>query len=423
MAFLRQIYYDLACVPVLLMDASSKERLQLDEAVKLELLILLNKGAEKRGLANVLIDGLTVKCSRLAEMVSGKKEVVTECTSHWVILNNGFILPPVPSLPLRPGTEVLLKNLGNGSIQLEVTRQLASTVLTLPELCSLHYTIFPLNPKEVAEVETYPETVGNQRIRIEHLKQLKRFKPEFALQVNLLKEEFSSWRKSRGDGNCYYRAVAYSYLEHLCRFGVSSQSLREFYMRIYLQIGEFSLSSWGDQFDKYFICVLIRLKELMTVKELTGASVEHLEYIYLQDHDFDASMIKLLKLSVFNYLQANKGEFSEFLARPLEEMQAEVLADGLESEGVVFQVMANVLDAAIVHVLLPENMSTVCKQEFLPKNAGRKPVLTLLLRPGHYDILYPLEADLLDRYNFSTYSYTSFDPDLHILTQLYKNVA
>jgi len=194
-------------------------------------------------------------------------------------------------------------------------------------------------------------------------------------------------------------------------------------MRIYLQIGEFSLKNWGDQFDKYFICVLIRLKELMTVKELKGASVEHLEYIYLQDHDFDASMIRLLKLCVFNYLQTHQGDYSGFLARPLEEMQAEVLADGLESEGVVFQVMANVLDAAIIHVLLPDSMSTVCKQEFLPRSAGRKPVLNLLLRPGHYDILYPLQADLLDKYNFHTYKYTSFDPDLCAMTQLYRNVA
>lgn len=423
MASLWRLYYDLACVPVMLMDVSSGARVELKEAVKLELLVMLNKGAEKRGFANVITDGLTVKCSRLAEVVSGKKAIAVDSTPEWVILSNGLILPPVPSLSLPPGTEVLITKLDSSSIQLEVLRQVYSHSLSLAELKDLHYAYFPLDPKEVVDVENYPETVGNQRIRIEHLKLLKRFKPEFAQQVEILKEEFSSWRKSRGDGNCYYRAVAYSYLEHLCRFGVSTQSLREFYMRIYLQIGDFSLSSWGDQFDKYFICVLIRLKELMTVKEMTGTAVEHLEYIYLADNFFDAGMIRLLKLGVYNYLQTHREEFSDFLTKPMEEMQAEVLADGLESEGVVFKVMANVLDAAIMHVMLHDSTMGICKQEFLPNSAGRKPVLTLLLRPGHYDMLYPLQADLVDRYNFQAHNYSGFDGDIGALNQLYREVA
>lgn len=30
-----------------------------------------------------------------------------------------------------------------------------------------------------------------------------------------LKQQFSHWRKIRGDGNCFYRAFAFAYLEHL----------------------------------------------------------------------------------------------------------------------------------------------------------------------------------------------------------------
>ena len=36
-------------------------------------------------------------------------------------------------------------------------------------------------------------------------------------RVDELSMNYDSWRKIRGDGNCYYRAVAYSYLENLIR--------------------------------------------------------------------------------------------------------------------------------------------------------------------------------------------------------------
>jgi hypothetical protein len=35
--------------------------------------------------------------------------------------------------------------------------------------------------------------------------------------VNRLDNDFDYFRRVKGDGNCYYRAVGYAYLEHLAR--------------------------------------------------------------------------------------------------------------------------------------------------------------------------------------------------------------
>ena len=49
-------------------------------------------------------------------------------------------------------------------------------------------------------------------------------------QIDDIKSKgIASWRSSRGDGNCYYRAVANAYLEYCIRTGI----LTEFYLKIH----------------------------------------------------------------------------------------------------------------------------------------------------------------------------------------------
>ena len=416
------LYYNLSCIPSILIEVKSGQSFPLPEPLKFDLFLSLNQSLVKEGYANVLTDFTTVRSTKHEELIDGKRTAVVQGGRGWLTLAGGLIVAvadPQPSV----GSLVLIQNRGDGQPTLEVLRSPKMTTLPLPDLQALHELYFPLPPNPTIDIDVYPETVGSQRLRIDYLKLLKPHKPSFHLQVDSLKANYSSWRKSRGDGNCYYRAVGFSYLEHLCRAGVSLRALKEFYLQLYLQTGYFALKRFEDGFDKYFICVLIRLRELAEVKEVMGSAVEHLEYIYLQDRDFDLSMISILKLGASNYLQDNQPAFQHFTTRPITQLITEILAEGLESEGIVFKVMANLLDLVIVHVMLTDTGDRVYTEEFVPENRGEKPVVTLLLRPGHYDVMYTLQADIVDKYNFMDGAYSSFDiPEIGDLFQLYRTI-
>ena len=54
----------------------------------------------------------------------------------------------------------------------------------------------------------------------------------FAKQVAELASRYSAWRDVRTDGNCFYRAVAHTLLEHYCRPFTPLSELEAFCKRL-----------------------------------------------------------------------------------------------------------------------------------------------------------------------------------------------
>jgi ubiquitin thioesterase protein OTUB1 len=64
----------------------------------------------------------------------------------------------------------------------------------------------------------YPDTVGIYRLPLRFLSDEFKFSESAQYQVSRLRElNFTHYRKSRGDGNCYYRAVMVTFLEYKIR--------------------------------------------------------------------------------------------------------------------------------------------------------------------------------------------------------------
>jgi ubiquitin thioesterase protein OTUB1 len=251
------------------------------------------------------------------------------------------------------------------------------------------------------DVEEYSETSGLCRLPIRSLANCSRYNQQLTEKALSLSTRYTHWRKARGDGNCYYRSVAIGYLEYLCRNSTPLSLFYHFYMKIFEQ-REVEIP---DELAGYYREFLSPFKKLYSQKK-AGQSLEGLQDC-LQNPHFDLGVVavfRCLALYTFNQLK-NHPDFAPFLIEGTgDAISADIARMGNDAEGLVFQAMANALDAKIVHITLSSASS--CRDDtFQPLTPGQKVVLHLLLRPGHYDVLYPTAVQKLDQYSYSTNSF------------------
>mmetsp|Transcript_12586 Transcript_12586/g.12661 ORF Transcript_12586/g.12661 Transcript_12586/m.12661 type:complete len:130 (+) Transcript_12586:399-788(+) len=97
------------------------------------------------------------------------------------------------------------------------------------------------------------------------MKEIGKFNKIFVQNVKKIEEKgFGAWRKSRGDGNCYYRAVFLMYLENLFNFRYDyTQTLRNFINFLENMDYEIPFTEFLDNKLKFIACmkILIQVKE------------------------------------------------------------------------------------------------------------------------------------------------------------------
>ena len=116
--------------------------------------------------------------------------------------------------------------------------------------------------------------------------------PNFLKLVGVLSNEYSSWRDVYADGNCLYRTVSRSLLEHFCRPFTDVCEFENFYKRIYYQ--EVPYASEDEDLKMWFT-VLITIQRLIDWKRnnLEGL-MEEVDRLLVSD-DFMGAFIPLLR--------------------------------------------------------------------------------------------------------------------------------
>ncbi|XP_022655073.1 ubiquitin thioesterase OTUB1-like [Varroa jacobsoni] len=199
-----------------------------------------------------------------------------------------------------------------------------------------------------------------------------------------LESRFGFIRKTRPDGNCFFRAFGFAYLEsmlsdidELRRFkdllGKSKEELKA------LGFPDFTI----DDFHDTFVDVLKRLEEKPTLDEL---------HAVFNDRGLSEYMVVFLRLLTSGQLQKESDFFGAFIEgdHSLKDFcRQEVEPMYKESDHIHIIALTRHLSTG-VQVLYMDRASTdgkVIKHSF-PDDV--KPRVHLLYRPGHYDILYPI---------------------------------
>ncbi|XP_074558142.1 OVARIAN TUMOR DOMAIN-containing deubiquitinating enzyme 1 [Curcuma longa] len=224
-------------------------------------------------------------------------------------------------------------------------------------------------------------------------------------KIKLLGEQYAAIRRTRGDGNCFYRGFMYSYLEHI----LDTQDKAEV-DRVLSNIEQcrktLQFLGYADfTFEDFFS---IFIEQLESVLQGSETSISHEELLKRsRDQSISDYVVMFFRFVTAGEIR-RRAEFFEPFVAGLSNMsvnqfvKASVEPMGEESDHVHIIALSDALGVPIRVVYLDRSSCdssspTINHHDFIPSSSSSsssasdhptKPV-TLLYRPGHYDILYP----------------------------------
>ncbi|XP_042884710.1 ubiquitin thioesterase otubain-like [Penaeus japonicus] len=235
--------------------------------------------------------------------------------------------------------------------------------------------------KQIAEeIKAKTAMVGN----LESLSSLEKeysHDPVYSSKVVTLMPKFSNVRRTRPDGNCFLRGFIFAYLEYcihhreeLSRFKKYLEGSKEELFE--MGFPKFTTEDFHDMF-------------MEVVSDLEGSgSVERVEAV-CNDAGTSDYLVVYLRLLISAHLQKNAEFFSCFIegGRTVEEFcKQEVEPMYRECDHLHIVALTSALGVGVRVMYLDRGEGATVLSHDFPED--KDPIIHLLYRPGHYDILY-----------------------------------
>ncbi|KAL2903708.1 Ubiquitin thioesterase otubain-like [Bienertia sinuspersici] len=221
-------------------------------------------------------------------------------------------------------------------------------------------------------------------------------------KIKLLEENYSAIRRTRGDGNCFFRSFMFSYLEHI----LETQDKVEV-DRVMANVEECRKTLQGlgyadFTFEDFFS---LFLEQLESVIQGEDASISHDELVKRsRDQSVSDYVVMFFRFVTSGEIRKRSEFFEPFIlgltnATVDQFCKTSVEPMGEESDHVQIIALSDALGVPIRVVYLDrsscETGVSVNHHDFIPcalqngeSSSEINPYITLLYRPGHYDILY-----------------------------------
>ncbi|XP_073012982.1 OVARIAN TUMOR DOMAIN-containing deubiquitinating enzyme 1-like [Typha latifolia] len=251
-------------------------------------------------------------------------------------------------------------------------------------------------------------------------------------KIKLLGEKYASFRRIRRDGNCLYRSFIFSYLEHIVQFHDEDEVYRVFEHLEQLKLDYVSLGESEETYEHHLDDFQ---SAVISILEAKNTCTSFMEIVQKNLTEIDSHCI-LVFLRLVTSIDIRKREeffrpffYDEMKHVPIKQFcEREVLTMGVEADNLHVIALSNAfcvpirvenLDSFLSAGAVKLNPYDVFPNQH-PKHApvsdpltsgvdqtdsatssapklsgissvslGRVPFVTLLYRPGHYDILYP----------------------------------
>lgn len=239
--------------------------------------------------------------------------------------------------------------------------------------------------KEIAE--TNP--IVSQMLAVFALKN--DYQPEdliYQTKITNLADKYLYLRRTRPDGNCFFRAFGFAYFESLVNDKIELDRFIN-YVRtnkedlIELGFLQFTIEDFYD----VFLDVLTKIKEnvISTPEQLLEAFCDQATSDYI---------VVYFRLITSGYLQRNEETFINFIEgnqSVVDFCKTEVEPMYKESDHIHVVAITSALNvcARIIYMDRGSSLDSVNAHDFPEQDPPLKPRIHLLYRPGHYDVLYP----------------------------------
>jgi len=230
----------------------------------------------------------------------------------------------------------------------------------------------------------------------------------FLTSSNLLAEKYASLRRIRGDGNCYYRAFLYSLCEGLFHQRMDGATdpptdgeFHRIKQLIHNSLSWVSAQGYEESTIEMFYEEVVDLLDFISIAGDRAALHAKLneenstsDYCTWYLRVLTAAQMKSDPDRYLPFLLDEDGmmDISTFCSREVEPMNKECgmvqVAALAEYFGVVVRIEC--MDGRVVNEKDGEGnwVRKVACHEFCGEDGGKRMHISLLYRPGHYDILY-----------------------------------
>lgn len=221
-------------------------------------------------------------------------------------------------------------------------------------------------------------------------------------KIKLIDQQYSAIRRTRGDGNCFFRSFMFSYLEHILETQDKAEVER---IKINVEECRKTLQSLGYAdftFEDFFA---LFLEQLESVIQGEDTSMSHDELVQRsRDQSISDYVVMFFRFVTSGEIRKRSEFFEPFIlgltnATVDQFCKSSVEPMGEESDHVHIIALSDTLGVPIRVVYLDRSscetgVVSINHHDFIPvgASAGTKPYITLLYRPGHYDVLYPKEC-------------------------------
>ena len=276
-----------------------------------------------------------------------------------------------------------------------------------------------LNADPRIELRIYPvvdaeivETISKAWLPMESLKNEGKFNPTFVKHIQRLSLKYVSWRRVRGDGNCYYRAVMCNYILKI--FHCYLHKDRIFQLIGLLRSIEGEYPQEFIEAKEYFISYFIQHYNSRNNIEGSVESFTNVN-LWLQDRDFDLNLVRMARLISLYTFRYKFDDYSAFMLDDEREiLSRNLLKMGKEAEGLELLLLPLGLGICVKQINLFESLlETYYPTEEDGKNTDKVMITIICKKKGHYDMMYPVQDMEDEEYNIYEgvyHYYQSFVP-------------
>ncbi|XP_022278051.1 ubiquitin thioesterase OTUB2 isoform X1 [Canis lupus baileyi] len=199
-------------------------------------------------------------------------------------------------------------------------------------------------------------------------------------KIQELSKRFTGIRKTKGDGNCFYRALGYSYLESL--LGKSREVLK-FKERVLQTPNDLLAAGFEEHKFRNFFNAFYSVVELV---EKDG-SVSSLLKVF-NDQSSSDQIVQFLRLLTSAFIKNRADFFRHFIDEEMDIKDFcthEVEPMAMECDHIQITALSQALNIAL-QVEYVDEMDTALNHHVFPEAAT--PSVYLLYKTSHYNILY-----------------------------------
>ncbi|ELK01159.1 Ubiquitin thioesterase OTUB2 [Pteropus alecto] len=195
-----------------------------------------------------------------------------------------------------------------------------------------------------------------------------------------LSKRFTAIRKTKGDGNCFYRALGYSYLESLLG---KNREILKFKERVLQTPNDLLAAGFEEHKFRNFFNAFYSVVELV---ERDG-SVSSLLKVF-NDQSSSDQIVQFLRLLASAFIRSRADFFRHFVDEEMDIKDFcthEVEPMAMECDHIQITALSQALNIAL-QVEYVDEMDTALNHHVFPEAAT--PAVYLLYKTSHYNILY-----------------------------------